>query len=270
MLGGKILRGKGRIIAGVKVYIEVVIVNNLAVDALIVYAVLLLRRRKVMPLRFIAAVLAGAAAATAYPLLPEWGRLLVRVALAPLMTAVFLKHRGIKDYIVSLALFLVVTFALGGTVTGASYLAGFDLGGYLVLGVVAAAALALLVAVRCILSVRAKTSRRVCPAKIAVGGEEFSVDALLDTGNTLTDSVSGLPVIIVSERFAAGVDGWHGRERAANIEGFVELGTVGGNASLPIVKVDGVSVGGRVTAAYAALSERNFEGYEVILQNTMF
>ena len=270
MLGGKILRGKGRIIAGVKVYIEVVIVNNLAVDALIVYAVLLLRRRKVMPLRFIAAVLAGAAAATAYPLLPEWGRMLVRVALAPLMTAVFLKHRGIKDYIVSLALFLVVTFALGGTVTGASHLAGFDLGGYLVLGVVAAAALALLVAVRCILSVRAKTPRRVCPAKIAVGGEEFSVDALLDTGNTLTDSVSGLPVIIVSERFAAGVDGWHGRERAANIEGFVELGTVGGNTSLPIVKVDGVSVGGRVTAAYAALSERNFEGYEVILQNTMF
>lgn len=66
------------------------------------------------------------------------------------------------------------------------------------------------------------------------------------------------------------MDGWHGMERAANIEGFVELGTVGGNASLPIVKVDGVSVGGRVTAAYAALSERNFEGYEVILQNTMF
>ena len=177
----------------------------------------------------------------------------VRVALAPLMTAVFLKHSGIKDDIVSLALFVVVTFALGGTVTWASHLAGFDLGGYLVLGVVAAAALALLVAVRCILSVRAKTSRRVCPAKIAVGGEEFSVDALLDTGNTLTDSVSGLPVIIVSERFAAGVDGWHGRERAANIEGLVALGTVDVTTRLHIGDEAGYVGGGRQHAGNGAL-----------------
>ena len=253
-----------------KVYVEVVLLNNLALDALIAYAVLILRRRKVRKLRFLSAVAVGAAVATAYPLLPEWAEIVVRVMLAPVMAALFEKHHGIKDYITSLALFCAVTFALGGTVAGASYLIGVDLNGYLILAVVAAAALMTLVGARCIVRTGAKMRRRVCRANIVVDGKEFRAEALCDTGNALTDPVSGLPVIIVSESFAEGVGGWHGKERGRMIEGFVELSTVSGGASLPIVKVDGVRVGGRETQAYAALSERNFDGYEVILQNTMF
>ena len=270
MLDGKISRSGGVIIRGVKVYIEVVILNNLALDALIVYAVLLLRRRKVLKLRFLSAVAVGAAVATAYPLLPEWAEIVVRVTLAPVVAALFEKHHGIKDYIISLALFCTVTFALGGTVAGVSYLVGVDLNGYLVLGTVAGAALALLVAVRCILRARGRTARKICDAGIVVDGIEFRAEALCDSGNALTDAVSGLPVIIVSESFAESVRGWHGSERASRIEGFVQLETVSGGASLPIVKVDGVRACGRETRAYAALAERDFEGYEVILQNTMF
>lgn len=251
-------------------YVEVVILNNLALDALIVYAVLLLRRRKVLKLRFLSAVAVGAAVATAYPLLPEWAEIVVRVTLAPVVAALFEKHHGIKDYITSLALFCTVTFALGGTVAGVSYLVGVDLNGYLVLGTVAGAALALLVAVRCILRARGRTARKICDAGIVVDGKEFRAEALCDSGNALTDAVSGLPVIIVSESFAESVCGWHGSERASRIEGFVQLETVSGGASLPIVKVDGVRACGRETRAYAALAERDFDGYEVILQNTMF
>ena len=265
---GKISRSGGVIIRGVKVYVEVVILNNLALDALIVYAVLLLRRRKV--LKLLSAVAVGAAVATAYPLLPEWAEIVVRVTLAPVVAALFEKHHGIKDYITSLALFCTVTFALGGTVAGVSYLVGVDLNGYLVLGTVAGAALALLVAVRCILRARGRTARKICDAGIVVDGKEFRAEALCDSGNSLTDAVSGLPVIIVSESFAEGVCGWHGSERASRIEGFVQLETVSGGASLPIVKVDGVRACGRETRAYAALAERDFDGYEVILQNTMF
>ena len=189
--------------------------------------------------------------ATAYPLLPEWAEIVVRVTLAPVVAALFEKHHGIKDYIISLALFCTVTFALGGTVAGVSYLVGVDLNGYLVLGTVAGAALALLVAVRCILRARGRTARKICDAGIVVDGIEFRAD-------------------IVSESFAESVCGWHGSERASRIEGFVQLETVSGGASLPIVKVDGVRACGRETRAYAALAERDFDGYEVILQNTMF
>ena len=267
---GKISRREGRIIAGVRVYVEVVLINNLAVDALIVYAVMLARRRKVHKLRFLSAVALGAAVATAYPVLPEWACILVRVALAPVMCAIFDRYGKFSDYITSLALFCALTFALGGAVTGTSHLLGVDLGGYLILGVMAFAAVMLLFAVRCVVRSRGRTCRKICDATVSVDGADFAVEALCDTGNSLTDAVSGLPVIIVSERLACTVDGWHGAGRVRNIEGYVELVTVSGRASLPIVKVDGVCVRGKVTKAYAALSERNFDGYEVILQNTMF
>lgn len=254
----------------VSVYVEVVLLNNLAIDALIVYAVLFLRRRKVRKIRFAVTVTLGAAVAVAYAVMPDVGRIAVRVVLAPLMAALFDKYADFKDYIISLALFAGLTFALGGTVSGVSYLIGTDLNGYLILGITAFAALAGLVCIRIFALSRAKRRRRVCAARVVVHGREISAEALCDSGNTLTDCVSGLPVIIVSERFAELVDGWHGNERAASIEGFVELVTVSGRASLPLVSVDAVKVDGKECKAYAALSDRNFDGYEIILQNTMF
>lgn len=263
----KVRRG---IIRGVRVYVEVVLINNLALDALLVYAVLFLRRRKVRKVRFACAAALGAAVAVAYPVVPEWAQILIRALLAPLLTVLFDKYANFKDYIISLALFAGLTFALGGAVSGVSNLIGTDLNGYLILGLTAFAALVMLVAVRCFARARGRIRRKICPARLIVDGREFSADALCDSGNTLTDAVSGLPVVIVSERFAGGIDGWHGAARAASIEGFVELTTVSGRASLPIVKLDGVRVEGREIRAYAALADRDFDGYEVILQNTMF
>lgn len=249
---------------------EVVLLNNLAIDALLVYAVLFLRRRKVRKLRFAFSTMLGAAVAVAYAVMPDGGRIAVRVLLAPIMTAVFDRYANVKDYITSLILFCGLTFALGGTVSGVSYLIGADLNGYLILGITAFSALAGLVAVRMFAHYRAKHRRKVCAARVVVHGRELAAEALCDSGNTLTDCVSGLPVIIVSEHFASLVSGWHGEERAANIEGFVELVTVSGRASLPIVSVDSVKVDGKECKAYAALADKNFDGYEIILQNTMF
>ena len=230
-----------------------VFINNLVSDALLMYATLLLRRKKVGKLRLTVAALIGAAVGTAYPLLPEWAQILVRLALAPLMTLLFARPHGIKDYITSLAVFCALTFALGGAVTGVNYLLGADIRGYLILGILSGAALAMLIGIKVLVRTRALAKRRVCTAKITVGGREIAAEALCDTGNV-----------------AASVDGWHGREKTSNIQGFVELTTVSGTTSLPIVKVDDVCVGDRRCTAYAALAERNFDGYEVILQNTMF
>ena len=259
----KVRRG---IIRGVRVYVEVVLINNLALDALLVF----LRRRKVRKVRFACAAALGAAVAGADPVGAGWGHILIRALPAAPVTVLFDKYANFKDYIISLAVFAGLTFALGGAVSGVSNLIGTDLNGYLVLGLTAFAALVMLVAVRCFARARGRIRRKICPARLIVDGREFSADALCDSGNTLTDAVSGLPVVIVSERFAGGIDGWHGAARAASIEGFVELTTVSGRASLPIVKLDGVRVEGREIRAYAALADRDFDGYEVILQNTMF
>ena len=91
------------------------------------------------------------------------------------------------------------------------------------------------------------------------------MSALADTGNTLTDCASGLPVVIasgeVSERLKAEGEG---------VCGFVEAKTPLGTGTLPIVGPLRVEVGGRECKAFAALTESSFDGYELILQNTMF
>lgn len=246
-----------------------VLINNIALDALIVLCVLYARRRRVRRVRVTAAVATGAAVAVAYGIAPDWARIPIRVLLAPVMTALSDRYGGIKDYLASLALLCLFTFALGGCVEGAAYLTGTDPRGYPLIGFIAAAAVAMVVALRAIMRAGGRLRRKTCSVKLAAGGTDIDVRAFCDSGNSLTDTVSGLPVIIVSEKLAGEVEGWHGTARASHIEGFVSLSTVSGEASLPIVRVD-VTVNGRRCRAYAALSEKNFDGYEVILQNTMF
>lgn len=250
------------------VYVEVVLLNNLAIDALLVAAVLTLRRRKIRKPRFALTVAAGAAAAVAYAVIAEPWRIAVRALLAPLMTLAFDRYSGFRDYIISLALFAALTFALGGAVSGIGYLTGMELEGYLILGITAFAAFMLVVAVRAATACRGRAARRIRDAVLRTEGREISVKALCDSGNTLTDCLSGLPVMIVSEKLAREIVG--DGDRGKLIEGFVELSTVNGESSLPIVAVEEVRVGGRRSRAYAALSDRNFDGYEIILQNSMF
>ena len=65
------------------VYVEVVLLNNLAVDALLVYAVLFLRRRKVRKLRFALAAAVGAAVFGGFSGMPHSGRIAGGAVLGP-------------------------------------------------------------------------------------------------------------------------------------------------------------------------------------------
>lgn len=250
----------------VSVYVEVVFLNNLAMDALIVALTLTLRRRKARKALCALAVVGAAVVATAYAVMPKWAKILTAVTLAPAMSSALHGIRGFADYLTTLALLVGLTFALGGTVYGISYLVGFDLRGYLVLGVCAAAGTLAVLAARAFAASRGKAARRIESAVISVGGAEFAVNALCDSGNTLTDVASGLPVVIVSEELSRRLRDVEG----ARVEGFVEAVTVGGELSLPVMRLDSVTVGDVTTKAYAALTERKFDGYEAVLQNTMF
>ena len=107
------------------VYVEVVFLNNLAMDALIVALTLALRRRKARKILCVFAVVGAAAVATAYAVMPKWVKIATAIALAPAMSLGLHKLRDFADYITTLALLVGLTFALGGTVYGISYLIGW-------------------------------------------------------------------------------------------------------------------------------------------------
>ncbi|MCM1393937.1 MAG: hypothetical protein NC179_03475, partial [[Eubacterium] siraeum] len=72
-----------------------------------------------------------------------------------------------------------------------------------------------------------------------------------------------LPIGILSQEI-------EGRLNARKLAGFINVNTVSGEDSLALVRIDGINVNGKQFKALGALSHRNFENFDIILQNSMF
>lgn len=265
------------------VYVELVIFNNLAIDLLLELSTLTVFKRKIKWTRVLLGAALGAGVATVYPLCPTTWQIVIRILLAPMMVLVFdsftdekadkkntAKNKGgvrrnVLAYVKRLAVFCLLTYFVGGVSFAINYLFGIDLASYWQMGVVALSLLTLLITLRFILLKHPQNARKLCDVKVCGRGVQMPFKALCDSGNTLTDDLSGLPVVIISanaEKSLAISD--------ECIEGFISVKTINGEGSMPIVRLDGVEVGGRNYVCYGALSRQDFDGVEIILQNTMF
>ena len=251
------------------VYVELVIFNNFFVDTMLELAVLTVRRRRIRPLRILLSSAIGCAAGTAYAIMPEWAQIIVKVLLAPLMCVIFTSPQGksplykIGDYIGTTVIFVLFTYFAGGAIFGLSYALGVDLKSYAALGLGAMGTCALILAARLIARKRSAGTRATAKSTISASGHTVSADGLLDSGNLLVDCESGLPVVILSKEVEE-------RLSPPNIKGFIQIGTACGEDSLTLVDIDEVTVDGKSYKALGALSKRSFDGFDVILQNSMF
>ena len=274
------------------VYIELVIFNNFAVDLLLEIATLTFFRKKIRWLRVILAAIVGACVATVYPLCDTAWQIVIRVLLAPMMVLIFdrVSDKGGKkhgkkvakkndnkaesrakirlqtvEYFKRLFVFCIATYFVGGITFGINFALNIDVASYWQFGVVAISLLTLLITVRIIVSRFSKSVRKICDATVSLCGNAVGLKALCDSGNTLTDTLSGLPVVILSKS---------AEEELAipseSIEGYISVKTVSGSGELPIVRLDEVDVKGKTFIAYGALSRESYDDFEVILQNTMF
>lgn len=285
------------------VYVELVLFNNLAIDFLLIVCVQMTRRRKLKIFRSIIAGVFGSVIAVLYALFPDWGQVLTRLLLSPAICLIFdvygHKNKGKRidasvdavasgaksiytsatatkassvakriaqwtnDFISSIALFTVYTYLLGGTVYGLSYVLRIDVNSYATLGLCALGIALVLLSVRAILHKTSTRGKHTCNATLVVENERIDVRALCDSGNLLTDVLSGLPIMILS------ASAEHKLPKIC-VDGYVEVETVGGQDSLPIVKFDEVLVCGKRYQAYGALARKDFDDFDVILQNSMF
>lgn len=254
--------------AAVTVYIEIVIFNNFAIDLFLGITASLARRRKIHKWRQIFAAAVGTVCAVAYAVLPAVAQIIIRIALAPVLVALFDKYSGVKDYLTSLGIFVALTFALGGAVSGISNLTGIKLEGYVTLGLVFSAAVAIELAVRFFVLKRGKCARVIKPVSVGYKGRTERLNALFDSGNALTDGLSAKPVVLLSKSAESKLSGLD-FINPCNYEGFINAKTVGGEKSLPLVRLDGIGIDGKTFDAYAALTKSDFENFDVILHNTM-
>ena len=231
-------------------YLELFLLDNLLMNLLIVrLAAALLSARPPLLRQLGAAFLSAASAALAAYLFPWLRRAAFRLPMLAVM-ALAIPVSSPRGFLTAAAATLFATFAVGGCALALAYMTGGGaLDGVLAGGigmrtalVSAAAASFLPRAARRILRRRQKN---LGSARLVVvhGGIARRFNALVDTGNSLCEPVTGLPVAVVRCRAL---------ERFADIP--IRVSTAAGGATLMAFRPERISVDGREVDCMVALT----------------
>jgi len=199
------------------IYVDVLVSVNLIVDYFLLYAAAVLTARHRDRVRMcLGAVVGGAGSLTILlPRLPAVASVVIAVAVSALMTLTAFEWRGLKCFFRT----MLVMYALSATYSGVMLLLwsltdngsitvnngavyiSIDPGLLIVTTVVLYGAMSLFAG-----RIRSRSlSRRRCTVAITEKGRKVTLEGLVDTGNTLTEPFSGMPVIVVSKSTAEGI-----------------------------------------------------------------
>ncbi|MEG1582088.1 MAG: sigma-E processing peptidase SpoIIGA [Clostridia bacterium] len=193
------------------VYIEYVIIDNLVIDFLLLFLVFKSLRLKTSLLCIFLSAVVGTSFACIMPLIApsKFVMILLKIVLSILMILIARKPKSFKSFLLSYLLFYLYTAGLGGvcfavlmlfgsTIHSASVLV-YDLkvpiGICLLIGAIYAVCLSKLAS---FLSKKREIMPFIRSVNFTIYSCMVSFKAYLDSGNRLYDSMTGLPVIVVS------------------------------------------------------------------------
>ena len=247
------------------VYVEIVIFNNLCIDFLLGVTTSLCRRRKVKKMRQALSAIIGCTFAVFYPFMPLAVQLIVRIGLVFLLVIVQDQYRSIKDYLASVGIFTALTFLLGGIVYGLSNIIGVDVRNYIVLGILMLSIAILEFVVWFVLKGKSQQFKSIFDVYITFKNKRIQLKGFYDTGNTLVDPLTGRPIVLLSKR---AVD-MLADNNQLNYDGFVDIKTVNGESTVPIIELDEICCGQSVYSCFGAILGQDMKDCDVILQNTL-
>ncbi len=243
-----------------KMYLELFLVDDLLLNLLILRlaAAFISVRPPIYRILIVSLAASGVSAAAAY-LLPLLRSPLLRLPLLALM-ALGLPGRSPKAFLANAASVLIATFIAGGSALAAAYLTGGGvkdgfISGGIPLRVFLAAAFAVTFLPRAVRSVLRRRIKNEAGAKVLLlhNGVPRRFEALVDTGNSLHEPLSGLPVAVVRCRAL---------KPCARLP--IPVVTAAGTAVLYGFKPDRISVNGREVACIVAVTDEK-TGAEAIL-----
>ncbi len=252
------------------VYIELLIIDNFALDMLIGYVALLFLKVKIRFKQLLLSAAIGTGFAVALPFIPFFLSVPYKLLALALSVLPLRKYPSKKDYLATLIVYALVSALLAGIMVlifnmKASSLVNtfvYDKGG--AIGVIAVGAVLVLYGARQLIGLAA--SRRlkdsVVNVDITSGDITVSTKGLVDTGNRLSDE-NGRGVIILGRALS---DRFDNLQRKAPIK----IITVNGESVFETVEIEKILIyyedkSNTINCVRAVLSKRAFEGYEVIL-----
>jgi len=194
------------------VYVEYAIIDNLVINALLLWFVFRTIKQPTPKLKIIASTIVGTAFALVLPLVQTQlyglgGASGVLMALIKLLVGALMvlivQHKSLARYLLFLLLFVTYTFALGGAVYGVNQatsafpraVTAVPMGVFIATAVVFMWILFKLIK---FLNVRHSINNYLRDVIITYKDNRFKITSYLDTGNRLVDPKSNAPVVIIS------------------------------------------------------------------------
>jgi len=192
------------------VYIEYAIIDNLVINALLLWFVFRTIKQSPPKLKILLSALLGTCAALVMPLLSYTGVVAFLIKLFVGAAMVFIvQSRNFARFVLCYLLFFTYTFAFGGAIYGVlfmfsstaesllyfTYSTSIPIGALILIALAAAKLLSICVKY---LNLRHSVNNYLRDIVIQNRGDKFRVVSYLDTGNRLVDPETRAPVVIIS------------------------------------------------------------------------
>lgn len=190
-------------------YVDLLLIENFIINLIIMHITSRLSKVKTTKIKLILGSALGAlyVLVVFFPSLKIFLTLLMKIAVSILMIIIVFTPERFKDFFKTLAIFYIVTFAFGGAAFALFYLTGQGkvINGIFFINSFPSSLLVIALGVGYILLVscwdyiqnRIMNESFMYNLEIQINNKNIKVDAILDTGNSLKDPISNLPVIVV-------------------------------------------------------------------------
>ena len=196
----------------ITIYIDVIILENLVMNFIILYATGVILKIKVSYLKiFLSSFIGAIYAILEYIIkLNIYSNIFVKIILSIIMIFVAYHPQNMKSMWKEIIVFYVTTFTFGGIATYLIYVLkpqniiiknGMFVGTYVLKVIFIGAILGTIILIIAFKISKNKMTKNdlTCKIKIILNGREKILKAIVDTGNMLKEPITGMPVVVIEK-----------------------------------------------------------------------
>lgn len=192
------------------IYIDIVLIENLIMNYIILFATSIVLKLKVKHMRIIIASLLGAIySIVAYiDFLKMYSNIIMKIILSILIAYIAFNPQNIKKMWKDLAVFYLISFVFGGVALALIYIVkpqdilmkkGLFLGIYPLKTIILGAIVSFFIIIIVFKMLKNRISKKdmFCNIEIKINNQLIKTNAMIDTGNFLREPITNTPVIVI-------------------------------------------------------------------------